>query len=92
MILSATRSCGPRDAWRGFTLRDLQLQPAGKASKHNLRHWNLEPYLVWAGAVATPPTALLREGFEGRGKAAQGRANKVWARGSVSSGVQAQQS
>jgi oxygen-independent coproporphyrinogen-3 oxidase len=45
----------------------------GKASKHNLRYWNLEPYLgVGPGAVSTLPAALLREVFEARGKAAQG--------------------
>lgn len=45
----------------------------GKASKHNLRYWNLEPYLgVGPGAVSTLPTALLREVFEGRGEAGEG--------------------
>lgn len=56
----------------------------GKASKHNLRYWNLEPYLgVGPGAVSTLPTALLREVFEGRGKAARGKA----ARGSGEQGL-----
>jgi oxygen-independent coproporphyrinogen-3 oxidase len=45
----------------------------GKASKHNLRYWNLEPYLgVGPGAVSTLPSSLLREVFEAHGKSIAG--------------------
>jgi oxygen-independent coproporphyrinogen-3 oxidase len=45
----------------------------GKASTHNLRYWNLEPYLgVGPGAVSTLPAQLLREVFEAHGKAVAG--------------------
>jgi oxygen-independent coproporphyrinogen-3 oxidase len=45
----------------------------GKASKHNLRYWNLEPYLgVGPGAVSTLPAQLLREVLEAHGKAVSG--------------------
>ncbi len=45
----------------------------GKTSKHNLRYWNLEPYLgVGPGAVSTLPAQLLREVVEAHGKAVAG--------------------
>jgi oxygen-independent coproporphyrinogen-3 oxidase len=45
----------------------------GNASKHNLRYWNLEPYLgVGPGAVSTLPAQHLREVFEAHGKAIAG--------------------
>jgi oxygen-independent coproporphyrinogen-3 oxidase len=45
----------------------------GKASKHNLRYWNLEPYLgVGPGAVSTLPAQYVREVFEAHGKAVSG--------------------
>ncbi len=64
---------------RGFQNYEISnFRMPGKASLHNLRYWNLEPYLgVGPGAVSTLPRSLLRGVLERVGPKAAGSPSAV---------------